>query len=123
MLGKFPIKTIFISFLIFLTFSVLSFLNVILSDYFTPVLAGFLLGLLNFSIEFLFLRKMKNRSFNKFFGLLVSGILLRLGLMLVMVFIALYFLELNPLSFIFSFLFFYFFFLINELFYLKSGKI
>ncbi len=121
--GKFFIKVVFISFLIFLIFPILIILDLFPSVYFLPVLAGFLLGLLNFSIGFLFLQKMKIRSFNNFFGLLIGGILFRLGVMLSMVFIALYFLELNPLSFIFSFLFFYFFFLISELFYLKSGKI
>jgi hypothetical protein len=123
MSGKYFFKVLFISFLILLIIPLLMFFKTILSNNFIPVLCGYLLGFLNFGIGYLFLQKMNGRSFNHFLGLLVGGLLFRLLIMLSMAFISLYFLELNPLSFIFSFLFFYFFFLISELFYLKSAKI
>jgi hypothetical protein len=123
MSGKIFVNTIFISLIVFLVILILMFIKLISFTHFIPVLSGYFLGILSFGIGFLILKKMKDQSFNLFFGFLVGGILFRLIIMLSMAFISLYFLELNPLSFIFSFLFFYFFFLISELFYLKSAKI
>ncbi len=115
--------SLIISFLIFIIFAFLILSKTLSSIDFTSVLTGFLLSLFNFFIGFIFLQKMKNRSFNKIFGLLVGGMLFRIAFMLILVFISLYFLELKVVSFIFSFLFFYIFYLVSEIFYLKSAKI
>ncbi len=115
--------SLIISFLIFIIFTCLILSKTVSSIDFTSMFYGFLLSLFNFFIGFIFLQKMKNRPFNKVFGLLVGGMLFRIAFMLILVFISLYFLELKVVSFIFSFLFFYIFYLVSEIFYLKSAKI
>jgi len=120
---KILINNLTASFIIFAIVSILILTGTLSTIHFLSFLTGFSLSLLYSSIGYVILLKMKNQPFNKFFGLLIGGMLLRLFLMLMLVFLVLYFLELNTFSFIFSFLFFYIIFLISEVFYLKSVKI
>lgn len=60
-----------------------------------------------------------NKSVQVFFRRVFGGIVVRLVSTLVFVVFALYFLELNRISFIFSILFFYVFFLVIEIIYLN----
>jgi len=121
-LPKGPFFSLLITIIIFCAFTLLSVLDIMSKDYFFPALLGFILSLVNFAIGYLSLTKLKKNSSKNFLVYLMGGMLIRMLIMLLLVFICLYFLEINPLSFIFSFLFFYVFFLINEVFYLKSGN-
>ncbi len=60
-----------------------------------------------------------NKSVQVFFRRVFGGIVVRLVSTLVIVVLALFFLELNRISFIFSILFFYVFFLVVEIIYLN----
>ena len=67
----------------------------------------------------IYFKSVLNKSVQVFFRRVFGGIVVRLVSTLVIVVLALFFLELNRISFIFSILFFYVFFLVVEIIYLN----
>lgn len=92
--------------------SVVSFLN------FISFILGTSLSLFYFLVGFFLLNYSINKPDNIFLIFLWGGMLLRIILMLSLVFIILYFLEINTVTFIFSLCIFYVFYLFNEIFHL-----
>lgn len=93
---------------------VLAVLNVFSFQTIYPILAGSFLSVLNFII-FLIMFNYSVQKSNKFFLLFsIGGIIVRLFLMLIIVFIALKFLKIDVFGFIFAFFLWYVFFLVFE---------
>jgi hypothetical protein len=87
------------------------------------ILAGFI-TYLNFTLGFLSITLTFRKSSNIFLIAVFGGMVLRLFMMLIMIFISLKFLDIRVGVFIFVILFFYIVYLIIEIFYLlKKGSI
>lgn len=87
--------------------------------YFKSILLGEAITTFNAAIGFLSIKSGINKPEKMFLRWLLGGMVLRFLTTLVIVILALLFLELNRISFIFSILFFYSFFLIIEIIYLN----
>lgn len=90
-------------------------------DFFSIMVAAGI-SLINFLVGIIFFRIGIIRSNSVFLVSILGGILIRLFLTLLAVLMCLLFLELKPLSFIFSILFFYFLHLSIEIIYLNLRK-
>lgn len=101
-------------------FAVLTFLwtkGELNSSLYFPILYGGIITTVNFFLGVLSIKLGINKSAKSFLIFFLGGIVLRLFLLLISVFICLKFLELKGNSFIFSVFIFYFFYLIIEIFY------
>ncbi len=103
--------------IIFFTYS--SFSNL---SYITPVIISYVLATVNFCAALIIIKISIKKKTELFLKKFVTGLLIRISILLFIVFACLKFLELNQNSFIFSFLFFYIFYLIIEVFYLNLMK-
>ncbi|MCL6098895.1 MAG: hypothetical protein M1391_10005 [Bacteroidetes bacterium] len=113
------IKNIKKSFIVFFVaigvLLILTFLKLITIQIIYPILAGSFLSVLNFVI-FLIMFYYSIQKSNKFFLLFsIGGIILRLFIMLVIVFVVLKFLKIDVFGFIFTFFLWYVFFMVFEI--------
>jgi hypothetical protein len=104
--------TAFIAVTVFYVTSLVSFQN------FLSFLLGAVLSILNFLLGFLFLNYGIKKPDKIFMIIIWGGMTFRIILLLTLVFIILYFLEINTVTFIFSIFIFYIFYLFDEIFYL-----
>jgi hypothetical protein len=104
--------TAFIAVTIFYITSLVSFQN------FLSFLLGAVLSIFNFLLGFLFLNYGIKKPDKIFMIIIWGGMTFRIILLLTLVFIILYFLEINTVTFIFSIFIFYIFYLFDEIFYL-----
>jgi hypothetical protein len=114
--------TIVITFFSLLIATILYYGSVWESALFYSVLIGSALMIINFLLGYFFIKFGLNKSDKIFIMTLWGGMAFRLIFTLILVFIMLKFLELNPFGFIFSILFFYVFYLIIEILYLNLKK-
>ena len=117
-LGK-SLIIIFIPFLILVFIYSFSFVS---ETFFISVITGGVLSTFNFLLGILAIKIGLKPSGDLFFKAVIGGMILRLFLVLVLVFISLKFLNINENSFIFSILFFYILYLIFEIIYLNMKK-
>jgi len=117
------LKSSLIFFLIFfLSFCVLFVLKIVPSEIFIPVLISCLISSLNFFLGLISIKIGLKKPFEFFFKTIFGGMIIRLFLTCLLVFISLKFLDINWNSFIFSIFFFYILFLIIEVYYLNLHK-
>lgn len=94
-----------------------------ISDHnFYSIFSAGLITTLNFSFGILSIKIGISKSAKVFIMAFLGGMVIRLFLMLVLVFICLKFLDLSGNNFIFSILFFYVFYLISEILYLNLNN-
>jgi hypothetical protein len=121
--GRTFLRISFLVYILIIGMLVASFLfSFINNSVFYPILTSAIIVGGSFMSGILAIRYSLNKSQEVFIFTVFGGMFLRLIIMLVLVFICLRFLELNPNSFIFSILFFYVFFLIVEIIYLNFRK-
>lgn len=120
--SRFFIISLIIQVIIVLTIFILFANGILGKDDFISILTGIGVNLLNFILGVIFFRLGIVRSNSLFLVSIFGGILIRLLLTLFAVLMCLLFLELKPLSFIFSILFFYFLHLSIEIIYLNLRK-
>lgn len=97
----------------------LSIFDFVSFKYFKSILFGEVITTFNALIGFLSIKSGIDKPEKEFFQRLLGGMVVRFLTTLVMVILALLFLELNRISFIFSILFFYILFLIIEIIHLN----
>ena len=119
---KFLGKSLIIPFILFLILIFIYSFSFISEIFFVSVIIGGALFSFNFLIGLLAIKMGLKSSQAVFLKLILGGMVLRLFLMLVLVFISLKFLNIKENSFIFSILFFYILYLILEVFYLNMKK-
>lgn len=117
-------KTFFLYIFLFLIFFTLLLIFLSIFDILSPknfksLLLGEAITTFNAAVGFLSIKSGIAKPEKVFLQRLLGGMALRFLTTLVMVILALLFLELNRISFIFSILFFYIFFLILEIIYLN----
>ena len=115
------ISSIFISITILILFFVLSQVSEQKIIY-KSILLGNLLAFINFLLGILFIHLGINKPDNLFLQSLFAGVITRLIILLISVFLTLKFLEINDFNYIFSLLLFYIFYIIIEVFYLILRK-
>jgi len=113
--------TLFIVF-IFTSILLLYQVNIISFDFLKPFIIAGVITYLNFVSGYLFLKFSYNKSDSIFLIIILGGMLLRLFLMLLVVFISLKFLDIKTSVFIFVIFFFYVFYLFSEILYLYKEK-
>ena len=120
--NNFLIKvSLFIGF-IFTCILLLFQFNIISFDFFKSFILAGVITYLNFLSGYLFMKFSHNRSDNLFLIMIFGGIVLRLFLILLLVFISLKFLDIKTGVFIFVIFFFYVFYLFIEILYLYKDK-
>ena len=110
------IGLIFVSILFLYQFNVLSF------DFLKSFVLAGVITYLNFVSGYLFLKFSHNKSDSVFLIMIMGGMLLRLFMILLVVFISLKFLDIKTGIFIFTIFFFYIFYLLIEVLYLYREK-
>lgn len=110
--------TILITVTAFIVVTILFITSLVSSQNFLSFILGTSLALLNFLLGFLLLNYSIGKPDKIFLIILWGGMFLRIILLLTLVFIILYFLEINTVTFIFSIFIFYIFYLFDEIFYL-----
>ena len=110
------IGLIFISILLLFQFNIISF------DFLKSFILAGVITYFNFASGYLFLKFSNNKSDNIFLIIVLGGMLLRLFMILLMVFISLKFLDIKTGVFIFVIFFFYVFYLLVEILYLYRDK-
>jgi hypothetical protein len=118
-LGKSLVLIIFLFLILIATYS-FSFVS---GSFFKSVAVGGAISTFNFLLGFFAIKISIKSSRDFFFKAILGGMVLRLFLVLILVFISLKFLNINENSFIFSILFFYILYLIIEIIYLNMKKI
>jgi len=113
--------TLFIG-LIFVSILFLYQLNVLSFDFLKSFILAGVITYLNFVSGYLFLKFSHNKSDNVFLIMIMGGMLLRLFMVLLLVFISLKFLDIKTGVFIFVIFFFYVFYLVVEILYLYRDK-
>jgi len=113
---------LFAVFAILLIFAVSWQLEKISDHNFYSIFSAGLITTLNFSFGILSIKIGISKSAKVFIMAFLGGMVIRLFLMLVLVFICLKFLDLSGNNFIFSILFFYVFYLISEILYLNLNN-
>lgn len=113
------------SFIIFLSLYILFLKSIILPQVWNSFLSAFMLAILNFYAGIVTFRKALTSEKERFSGIVLGGMVIRLILMLTGVYISLKFLQIREDVFIFVIFVFYTFYLITEIFYfyLLRGKI
>ena len=113
-------KSFVIFFAVIAIVLILGFLGILSIQTIYPILFGSFLSILNFAIFLVMFRYSIQKS-NKFFLLFsIGGIILRLFIMLVIVFVVLKFLKIDVFGFIFAFFLWYVFFLAFEISIIQS---
>ena len=98
---------------------ILFLLNILSGEYFKSFMLAGTITTLNAGLGAISIRSGINKPEKVFFQRLFGGMTIRFLSTLIMLVLALLFLELNRISFIFSILFFYIFYLIIEIIYLN----
>src|ERR1017187_8348236 len=120
--NNFLIKvTLFIGF-IFSGILLLNQISIISFDFLKSFIIAGVITYLNFVFGYLFLKFSHNKSDNIFLILILGGMLLRLFMILLLVFISLKFLDIKTGVFIFVIFFFYVFYLLIEILYIYKDK-
>jgi hypothetical protein len=112
-----------VSVLIIILAVILFALNTLSSGIFLPLFYGWSIASFNFFLGMLFIIKGLRKSDRSFIKIFLGGMIFRLLLLLMFVFLSLKFLQLNEISFIFSIFIFYIFYLIIEILYLSREKV
>lgn len=120
---KFLGKSLVIILVLFLILIVAYSFSFVSGAFFKSVVIGGAISTFNFLLGFFAIKIGLKSSRDFFFRAILGGIVLRLFLVLVLVFISLKFLNINENSFIFSILFFYILYLSIEIIYLNMKKI
>jgi len=119
-------KTVLISSIIIsIAFLILFFVLSQVSEHkiiFKSILLGNLLAFINYLLGVFFINFGMNKSDSIFLQSVFAGVLSRLIILLLSVFLTLKFLEINDFNYIFSLLLFYIFYIIIEVFYLILRK-
>jgi hypothetical protein len=113
--------TFFIGF-IFVSILLLNQINIISFDFLKSFIIAGVITYLNFVSGYLFLKFSQNKSDNLFLIMVLGGMLIRLFMILLLVFISLKFLDIKTGVFIFVIFFFYVFYLLIEILYLYREK-
>ena len=113
--------SLFIGF-IFACILLLNQINIITFDFFKAFILAGVITYLNFVSGYLFLKFSNNKSDNIFLIMVLGGMILRLFMILLLVFISLKFLDIKTGVFIFIIFFFYVFYLLIEILYLYRDK-
>ena len=113
--------SLFIGF-IFACILLLNQINIITFDFFKAFILAGVITYLNFVSGYLFLKFSNNKSDNIFLIMVLGGMILRLFMILLLVFISLKFLDIKTGVFIFIIFFFYVFYLLVEILYLYRVK-
>ena len=113
--------TLFIGF-IFASILLLNQINIISFDFLKSFIIAGVITYLNFVSGYLFLKFSHNKSDNMFLIMIMGGMLLRLFMILLLVFISLEFLDIKTGVFIFVIFFFYVFYLLVEILFLYKDK-
>jgi hypothetical protein len=108
--------------LIFACILLLYQINIITFDFLKPFIIAGVITYLNFVSGYLFLKFSKNKSDNIFLIMILGGMLLRLFMILLLVFISVKFLDIKTGVFIFVIFFFYVFYLLIEILYIYKDK-
>src|ERR1035437_4188033 len=121
-INNFLLKTnLFIGF-IFVSILLLNQINIISFDFLKSFIIAGVITYLNFVAGYLFLKFSHNKSDNIFLIMIMGGMLLRLFMILLLVFISLKFLDIKTGVFIFVIFFFYVFYLLIEILNLYREK-
>jgi hypothetical protein len=112
---------LFIGF-IFASILLLNQINIIPFDFLKSFIIAGVITYLNFVAGYLFLKFSHNKSDNIFLIMIMGGMLLRLFMILLLVFISLKFLDIKTGVFIFVIFFFYIFYLLVEILFLYKDK-
>jgi hypothetical protein len=113
--------SLFIGF-IFASILLLYQINIITFDFLKSFIIAGVITYLNFVSGYLFLKFSNKKSDNIFLVMIFGGMLLRLFMILLLVFISLKFLDIKTGVFIFIIFFFYVFYLVVEILYLYRDK-
>lgn len=105
--------------LTFLLIIILYLLNLLSEEFFKSFMLAGAITIINAGIGAISIKSGVNKPEKVFIQRLFGGIVIRFLTTLIMVVLALLFLELNRISFIFSILFFYIFYLVVEIIYLN----
>jgi hypothetical protein len=108
--------------LIFISLLFLHQINIIPFDFLKSFILAGVITYLNFVSGYLFLKFSYKKSDNLFLIMILGGMLLRLFMILLLVFISLKFLDIKTGVFIFIIFFFYVFYLLIEILYLYREK-
>jgi hypothetical protein len=109
--------------LIFASILLLNQISIISFDFLKSFIIAGVITYLNFVTGYFFLKFSNNKSDTMFLIMIMGGMILRLFMMLLLVFISLKFLDIKTGVFIFIIFFFYVFFLLVEILYLyREGK-
>jgi hypothetical protein len=108
--------------LIFASILLLNQISIISFDFLKSFIIAGVITYLNFVSGYIFLKLSNNKSNTIFLIMILGGMLLRLFMMLLLVFISLKFLDIKTGVFIFVSFFFYVFYLLVEILYLYRDK-
>ena len=108
--------------LIFASILLLNQISIISFDFLKSFIIAGVITYLNFVSGYIFLKLSNNKSNTIFLIMILGGMLLRLFMMLLLVFISLKFLDIKTGVFIFVSFFFYVFYLFVEILYLYRDK-
>ena len=108
--------------LVILIISFLFYLDILSKEFYKGFLIAIVITTFNAGLGLISIKIGINKPEKKFFQRLLGGMAIRFFTTLIMVFLALFFLELNRISFIFSILFFYIFYLVIEIIYLNFNQ-
>ena len=103
----------------FLLIIILWSMEVLKENQFKSIIIGWIVTTFNVGLGIISIKSGLNKSEKVFIQRIFGGMVIRFIAILIMVVLALLFLELNRISFIFSILFYYFFYLVIEIFYLN----
>jgi hypothetical protein len=113
--------SLFIGF-IFVSILLLNQISIISFDFLKSFIIAGVITYLNFVSGYLFIKFSNNKSDTIFLIMILGGMLLRLFMMLLLVFISLKFLDIKTGVFIFIIFFFYVFYLLVEILYLYRER-
>ena len=105
-----------------LLITLLLLLNILTEKQFNSIIIGWTITTFNIGLGIISIKSGLNKSEMVFIRRIFGGMVVRFVVILVLVVLALLFLELNRISFIFSVLFYYIFYLIIEIIYLNFSQ-
>lgn len=120
---KLLISGFFICFALIAAIAISFFASLVEKSFFISVGTAYLLTTINSFAGFRIIEAGYKRPAESSIKIILSGMIIRLFLILIAVFFCLKFLEISEISFIFSILFFYIFYQIIEILYLYFEKI
>jgi len=116
---------LFALFFLIIAFLIITFLlliDVLSENQFKSIILGWIITTINVGLGIVSIKSGINKSEKVFMQRIFGGMVIRFMAILLMVVLALLFLELNRISFIFSVLFYYIFYLIIEIIYLNFSQ-